>query len=245
MSSLLAVTAPRLSVGVLTADLTRLRDDLSILQGRDVWAHVDVMDGHFCPTLTAGPPLIAAVTACGIPVDAHLLVEEPRRLLDDVARAGARVVTVHAEATRHLHRTLTELTQLAGEYPGLVRGVGLNPGTPVAAIEPVLELVDLVLVLAVDPGWRGQQPAANTERRVAAVRELARQSGRDLIVEVDGGVTQNNVTEVLRWEPDVVVSGSAIYDGTDPPARLTAMLAAIGSVTASASSSASSLPRPT
>ena len=111
----------------------------------------------------------------GVPVDAHLLVDEPRRLLPDVVAAGAIVVTVHAEATRHPHRTLQELTALSAAQPRpVIRGYAINPGTPVQAIEPVLDLVDLVLVLAVNPGWPGQAPAANTARRVAAVREPRR-----------------------------------------------------------------------
>ena len=167
-------TGPKLSAGVLTADLTRLGDELTILRGTGCWAHVDVMDGSFCPQLTVGPGFVAAVAAAGVPVDAHLLVDEPRRLLPDIVAAGPAVVTVHAEATRHPHRTLQELTALAAARPApVLRGVAISPGTPVTAVEPLLELTDLVLVLAVDPGWPGQPPAANTRRRVAAVRHLA------------------------------------------------------------------------
>ena len=153
------MTVPRLSAGVITADLTKLGVELEILRGKAAWAHVDVMDGRFCPQLTVGPAFIAAVASTGIPVDAHLMVEEPRRLVPDVAAAGAAVITVHTEADRHLHRTLQEMTQLAGQPPSFLRGVAINPGTPVQAVEPVLELADLVLVLAVNPGWPGQAPA--------------------------------------------------------------------------------------
>ena len=171
------VTVPRLSAGVITADLTRLGAELEILRGTTAWAHVDVMDGAFCPQLTVGPAFVAAVASTGLPVDAHLMVEEPRRLVPDIAAAGAAVITVHAEATRHLHRTLQEMTQLAGEPRSFLRGVAINPGTPVQAVEPVLELADLILVLAVNPGWSGQAPAANTRRRVAG-RPRARRPGR-------------------------------------------------------------------
>ena len=181
------VTVPRLSAGVITADLTRLGAELDILRGTAAWAHVDVMDGAFCPQLTAGPAFVAAVASTGLPVDAHLMVEEPRRLVPDIAAAGASVITVHAEATRHLHRTLQEMTQLAGEPRSFLRGVAINPGTPVQAVEPVLELADLILVLAVNPGWPGQLPAANTRRRVTAVRELAAQAGADVLVGVEAG----------------------------------------------------------
>ena len=205
------VTVPRLSAGVITADLTRLGAELEILRGTSAWAHVDVMDGTFCPQLTVGPAFVAAVASTGLPVDAHLMVEEPRRLVPDIAAAGAAVITVHAEATRHLHRTLQEMTQLAGEPRSFLRGVAINPGTPVQAVEPVLELADLILVLAVNPGWSGQAPAANTRRRVAAVRELAAQAGADVLVGVDGGVSLANAAEMAGWDIDVLVSGSAIF----------------------------------
>jgi ribulose-phosphate 3-epimerase len=153
------------------------------------------------------------------------MVDEPRRMLPDIVSAGASVVTVHAESTRHLHRTLQELTELAAAGPGAVlRGVAINPGTPVQAVEPVLELVDLVLVLAVNPGWPGQQPAANTQRRVRAVRELAAAAGSPVMVGIDGGVTMANAADIAGWGADVVVSGSAIYDGTDPAGNLSRML---------------------
>jgi ribulose-phosphate 3-epimerase len=211
---------PRLSAGVLAADLTRLGAELEQLRGRVAWAHVDVMDGAFCPQLTVGPAFVAAVASAGIPADAHLLVEEPRRLLPEVAAAGAAVITVHAEATRHLHRTVQEMTALAGEGAGFLRGVAINPGTPVGAVEPVLGLVDLVLVLAVDPGWPGQAPAAGTRERVRAVRDLAAACGADILVGVDGGVTIGNAAEIAAWGPDVIVSGSAIFGGAGPSANL-------------------------
>lgn len=217
---------PRLSVGVLTADLARLGGELAILRGTGCWAHVDVMDGSFCPMLTVGPAFAGAVAATGVPVDVHLLVDEPRRLLPEVMAAGPAVVTVHAEATRHLYRTMTELTSLAADQPApVLRGVAIGPGTPVWAVEPVLELADLVLVLAVDPGWPGQRPAPGTPRRLAAVRGLAAGLGRKILLGVDGGVTMANAAQVAGWGADVVVSGSAIYDGTDPPANLDRMLA--------------------
>ena len=211
---------PRLSAGVITADLTRLGAELELLRGRAAWAHVDVMDGVFCPQLTVGPAFVAAVASTGIPVDAHLIVEEPRRLLPEIAAAGASVITVHAEATRHLHRTLQEMTALAGQPRSFLRGVAVNPGTPVHAVEPVLWLADLVLVLAVSPGWPGQAPAANTRQRVDQVRELARAAGADVLVGVDGGVTLANAAEMAGWGIDVIVSGSAVFDRVDPARNL-------------------------
>jgi ribulose-phosphate 3-epimerase len=221
----------RLSAGVITADLTRLGADIECLRGKAYWAHVDVMDGVFCPQLTVGPAFLAAVASTGIPVDAHLMVEEPRRLLPEVAATGPAVITVHAEATRHLHRTMQEMTALSGEDKKFLRGVAINPGTPVQAIEPVLELTDLVLVLAVNPGWSGQQPAASTQRRLNAVRDLAKEHGADVLVGVDGGVTIGNAAQVAGWGPDVIVSGSAIFDRADPAANLDRLLDQLNGIT--------------
>jgi ribulose-phosphate 3-epimerase len=219
---------PRLSAGILTADLTRLGSELELIRGRASWAHVDVMDGTFCPQLTVGPAFIAAAASTGVPVDAHLMIDEPARLLPEVVQAGASVVTVHAEASRHPHRVLQELTGLCRDIRPVVRGLALNPGTPVQVIEPMLELIDLVLVLAVNPGWPGQSPAANTPRRIAAVREIIAASGLQIRVGVDGGVTARSAAEVASWGADIVVSGSAIFDGRDPAASLAQMLAALG-----------------
>ena len=217
--------APLLSAGVLTADLTRLGAELAILRGKARWAHVDVMDGTFCPQLTLGTPVIAAAAATGVAVDAHLMVTEPGRLLPEVVGAGAALVTVHAESTRHPHRALQELTQLSAERPEpLLRGVAINPGTAVQAVEPLLELVDLILVLAVNPGWPGQSPAANTRRRIAAVRAMIAEAGADIMVGVDGGVSLANAAEVASWGSDVVVSGSAVFNGGDASANLDRLL---------------------
>jgi ribulose-phosphate 3-epimerase len=211
--------APRLSVGVITADLTVLGAELEILRGKVGWAHVDVMDGVFCPQLTVGPAFVAAVASSGIPVDAHLMVEEPRRLLPEIVEAGASVITVHAEATRHLHRTLQEMTALANTRHFLL-GVAINPGTPVQAVEPVLELADLILVLAVNPGWPAQAPAANTRSRTAAVRSMADRQHTQVLVGVDGGVTISNAAHIASWGVDVIVSGSAVFDHVDPARNL-------------------------
>ena len=223
-----AGTGPRLSAGVITADLTQLGTELDVIRGRAHWAHIDVMDGAFCPQLTVGPSFVRAVASTGIPVDAHLLVTEPLRFLAQVVHAGAEIVTVHAESGRHPHRAMQELTQLSADVRPVIRGYAINPGTPVQAIEPVLDLVDLVLVLAVNPGWSGQAPAANTARRIAAAREITSAAAHPVLVGVDGGVSLANAAEVAGWGADIVVSGSAIFDGKDAPGNLAAMLAALG-----------------
>jgi ribulose-phosphate 3-epimerase len=239
--SALATTAdapPFLSAGVITADLTRLGAEMEVIRGRAHCAHVDVMDGIFCPQLTVGPSFIKAVASTGVLVDAHLMIEDPQRMLPEVVAAGAGIVTVHAESGRHPHRALQELTRLSAEMQPVIRGYAINPGTPVQAIEPVLDLIDLVLVLAVNPGWSGQAPAANTARRLAAVREISRGAGHPVLVGVDGGVTLANAAEVAGWGADLVVSGSAIFDGKDAPGNLAAILAALGTSRATQTNSA-------
>jgi ribulose-phosphate 3-epimerase len=236
-----ASAAPLLSAGVITADLTRLGAEMEVIRGRARWAHVDVMDGVFCPQLTVGPSFIRAVASTGVPVDAHLLVEDPLRMLPEVVNAGAGIVTVHAESSRHPHRALQELTRLSAEMRPVIRGYAINPGTPVQAIEPVLDLIDLVLVLAVNPGWSGQRPAANTARRIAAARAVTQAADHPILVGMDGGVTLANAAEVARWGADLVVSGSAIFDGKDAPGNLAAMLAALG---ASPTAQYQSIPAP-
>jgi ribulose-phosphate 3-epimerase len=221
-------TGTQLSAGVITADLTRLGAEMEVIRGRAHWAHVDVMDGTFCPQLTVGPSFIKAVASTGVPVDAHLMVTEPLRMLPEVVQAGAGIVTVHAESGRHPHRALQELTRLSAEVRPVIRGYAINPGTPVQAIEPVLDLIDLVLVLAVNPGWSGQAPAANAARRIAAAREISRAADHPVLVGLDGGVTLANAAEVVSWGPDLIVSGSAIFDGKNAPGNLAAMLAALG-----------------
>jgi ribulose-phosphate 3-epimerase len=235
---------PQLSVGINTADLGRLADELAGLEGTGVWAHVDIMDGCFVPALTVGAPIVRAAAAAALRIDAHVMVEEPRRFLPDLVEAGAGVVTVHAESTRHLHRTFLEMTELASGRD-LVRGIGLNPGTPVAAIEPVLELVDLVLILAVNPGFSGESPAANTARRVHQVRRMADEAGIDVLIGVDGGVTFENAREMASWNLDVIVSGKTIFDGSHAPTNLARMQQVLAGAVLAAPATRKPAPNPT
>lgn len=204
-----------LSVGVMTADWSHLADDIAFLSEFDCWAHVDVMDGHFCGSVTAGAPLAKAVAAAGLRVDAHLMVDEPLRYVGEFVRSGVHGITVHVESSRHIHRVVQEMTAMRADIPELVRGVALNPGTPVTVLEPLMDDLDLVLLLTINPGWGGQRPSQSTASRIAQVRDLA-SDGRSVLVQVDGAVTHTNAAAIAAWGPDVIVSGSAIFDGCDP-----------------------------
>jgi ribulose-phosphate 3-epimerase len=212
--------APTLSVGVLTADLLRLGEELEVLDGAGIaLAHVDVMDGVFCPPITVGAQFVAALPDRFVK-DVHLMVDDPLEKVPAFVSAGAGIVTVHVESTRHPHRVLQSL---AGA--GVVRGIALNPGTPVAAVEPLLDDVELVLVLGVNPGFGGQSFIPATERRLAEARALV--ENREIVLAVDGGITKANAEHVAALGVDLIVTGSAVYDGVSPAGNARAMVDAV------------------
>jgi ribulose-phosphate 3-epimerase len=209
--------APQLSVGVLAADLLRLGEELEALGGGVVeLAHVDVMDGVFCPQMTVGPPFVKALPDRFVK-DVHLMIDEPLDKVHAYVEAGAGILTFHVESTRHPHRVLQSLSE-----SGVVRGVALNPGTPVAVVQPLLDELELVLVLGVNPGWAGQSFIPSTERRIAEVRALVEE--REIVVAVDGGITTSNVERIASLGVDLIVTGSAVFDGVSSEANARAML---------------------
>jgi ribulose-phosphate 3-epimerase len=208
---------PRLTVGMITADLTRLGDEMAILDRAGVeLVHVDVMDGVFCPMLTVGPPVIKAIRT-PLLKDVHLMIDDPLSKVAAFVEAGADLITFQIEGAPQPHRVLQVLgaaTNANDPGRGIVRGIAINPSTPVGAIEPLLDEVDYVLVLAVNPGWGGQAFIPATEGRLEAARRLIEGSGRRILLGVDGGVTRANVARVATLGADIVVSGSAIFDGS-------------------------------
>jgi len=224
----LIARGPSLSVGILTADLLRLGEELEALDNAGVTiAHVDVMDGVFCPRMTVGPPIVKALPS-RLVKDVHLMIDEPLEKVRTYVDAGAGILTFHVESTIHPHRVLQSL---AGA--GVVRGVALNPGTPVSAIEPLLDDLELVLVLAVNPGWGGQLFIPSTEGRIAEVRSLV--GDREIVVAVDGGIAKANVERVASLGVDLIVTGSAVYDGNAPAENAREMLEMVGRARAGAS----------
>jgi ribulose-phosphate 3-epimerase len=213
-------SGPKISVGLLTADLLRLGEELSLLeQAESLVVHVDVMDGVFCPQFTVGPPIVKAIPETFIK-DCHLMVDEPLEKVQAYVDAGAGIITCHVESTRHPHRLLQSLAD-----SGVVRGIALNPGTPLAVVEPLMDDLELLLLLAINPGWGGQTFLPGTARRIAAARQLI--AGRDVVLGVDGGVTKANIGYVASLHPDLVVSGSAIFDGVAPLDNVRYMSAAL------------------
>jgi ribulose-phosphate 3-epimerase len=200
---------PSVSVGMLTADLLRLGEDLAAIGDAGVeLVHVDVMDGVFCPQTTVGPPIVRAIPESFVK-DVHLMVDEPLEKVADYVAAGAGIISFHVESTKHPHRVLQSL---AGS--GVARGVALNPGTPLGTVEPLLDELELLLVLAVNPGWSGQRFIPATEQKLHDARELI--GGREIALAVDGGITKENVEHVASLGVDVIVTGSAVFDGVAP-----------------------------
>ena len=195
---------------ILSADFARLGEEVSAVTaaGAD-FIHVDVMDGHFVPNLTIGPAVIKSIRPHSkLPFDVHLMIAPVDPFIEDFVKAGADILTVHPEAGPHLHRTLQAI-RAAGARPG----VALNPATPVAAIEPVLGDVDLILVMSVNPGFGGQAFIASQLRKIETIRTLIDRSGREILLEVDGGVNARTARGVIDAGAAVLVAGSAIFNG--------------------------------
>ncbi|MGE5361617.1 MAG: ribulose-phosphate 3-epimerase [Bacteroidales bacterium] len=226
----LRAVAPALSVSILAGDLMALGRDLSRLEEAGVsLLHLDVMDGCFTPMMTLGPPVIRAMKTSMLK-DVHLMIDEPLGKVAEYVAAGADIVTVHAESCVHIHRVLQYLGTLKNVNDparGLVRGVALNPGTPIETIKPLLDEIDLVVLLAINPGWGGQSFLQSTRQRVDLVRRMTADCGRHVLVGVDGGITRGNVASLAGAGVDLVVTGSAVFEGGNVAENVRTMAAAL------------------
>jgi ribulose-phosphate 3-epimerase len=206
---------------ILSADFARLGEEVKAVAkaGAD-WIHVDVMDGMFVPNITIGQPVVRALRAItDLPLDVHLMIDDPGRYVDEFAAAGADWITIHQEACTHLHRCLQQI-----RAAGKKAGVCLNPATPVETIEHVLHNVDLILVMSVNPGFGGQKFIPVALDKIRALRQMLRARGlREVLIEVDGGVGPDNAAEVLQAGADAIVAGNAIFSQPDYAVPIAAM----------------------
>lgn len=202
----------KISPSILSADFARLGEEIRAIDvGGADYIHIDVMDGHFVPNITIGPLLVAAVRkVTRKPLDVHLMIENPDRYIPDFAKAGADLITVHQEAVPHLHRTIQLIKSL-----GKKAGVSINPATPVATLDVILDDLDLVLLMSVNPGFGGQSFIPATLAKIAALRQRITERGLAVEIEIDGGVKADNIGQIAAAGADVFVAGSAVFSTAD------------------------------
>ena len=202
---------------ILSADFSRLAEEIqAVEQGGAGVIHVDVMDGHFVPNITVGLPVVKAVArVTHLPIDAHLMISEPGRYAEEFVKAGARMVSVHVEADAHLHRTVTAI-----KSAGAQAGVVINPATPLESLQEILDFVDYVLIMSVNPGFGGQKFIATALDKVRRLRRIIDQRGLPVRIEIDGGIDLENIQQVVEAGAEIIVSGSAIFGANDPGAAV-------------------------
>lgn len=202
----------KIAPSILSADFSKLGQEITdVEQGGADLIHIDVMDGHFVPNITIGPLVVEAIRPItDLPLDVHLMIENPDQYLDAFAKAGADFITVHVEACRHLHRTIHHIKEL-----GVKAGVVLNPATPVESILPIIDDVDMVLLMTVNPGFGGQKFIHSVLPKIRQVRDLALSRNPDLEIEVDGGVNEETAKLCVEAGASVLVAGSAVYNKKD------------------------------
>ncbi len=210
----------RIAPSILSADFARLADEVARVEaGGADWLHVDVMDGHFVPNLTVGPPIVEALRkVTKLPLDVHLMITNADAYIREFADAGADYLTVHVEACPHLHRTVQFIQER-----GVKAGVTLNPATPLSSVEAILPDADLLLIMSVNPGFGGQSFIPSSLQKIAQARAMIARTGSRALLEVDGGVKIENAAQIVGAGADVLVSGSAIFSSSDYGATIKAM----------------------
>ncbi|WP_427338557.1 ribulose-phosphate 3-epimerase [Caloranaerobacter sp. DY30410] len=202
----------KIAPSILSADFSRLGQEIKKAEegGADL-IHLDVMDGKFVPNITIGPPVIKYLRkVTKLPFDVHLMIEEPERYIKEFVDSGADIITVHQEATVHLHRTIQQIKSY-----GIKAGVALNPSTPLSTIEYIIEDIDMVLIMTVNPGFGGQKFISNMEMKIRKLRDLIDEKNLNIDIEVDGGIKLENADKVVKCGANVLVAGSAIFKSDD------------------------------
>ena len=203
----------KIAPSILAADFANLERDTKMINSSDAdWFHIDIMDGVFVPNISFGMPVLAAIQKhAKKPLDVHLMIVDPDRYIETFAGLGAAVLTVHYEACDHLHRTLQKIKSC-----GMKAGVALNPHTPIASLNSIIQDIDLVCIMSVNPGFGGQSFIENTFEKVKELKKLINQHNSDCLIEIDGGVTNTNYSELIACGADVLVAGSYVFKAENP-----------------------------
>jgi ribulose-phosphate 3-epimerase len=212
----------RIAPSLLSADFAALGEDIRKVEEAGAHLlHIDVMDGHFVPNITIGPPVVRAIRKVATkPLDVHLMIENPDRYIPEFVAAGAAIITVHAEASIHLDRTLNFIRS-----HNVLAGVSINPATPLAAVEHALDIADMLLIMSVNPGFGGQKYIPYVTEKIRRAREMIKKRKLGCVIEVDGGIDISTLSEVVEAGAQILVAGSAIFGDADPARKLKEMLA--------------------